>query len=112
MKIFVLKSCDTCRKAVRELRENGVEPQIVDVMSDGVGKADIGRFLAAFGEDTVNRRSTTWRGLAQTERQLDPATLLATHPKLMKRPIIDAEGQLYLGWGAKVRQDLLGLDPA
>ncbi len=108
MRIYSLKTCDTCRKAIRELREAGHEPQIVDVRSDGVTGRDIARFLEVFGEELINKRSTTWRGLPEAERGTDPADLLASHPTLMKRPVIDAGGQLYLGWQANVRAALLG----
>ncbi len=108
MQVYSLKTCDTCRKAIRELREAGHDPDIVDVRADGVSRGDIARFLDVFGDDLINKRSTTWRGLSEAERSTDPAQLLASHPTLMKRPIIDAGGQLYMGWKADVRDALLG----
>ncbi len=108
MRIFLLKSCDTCRRALRELRAAGHDPAITDIRADGLSSADLERFLEAFGEALVNRRSTTWRGLDETERSRDPRALLADHPTLMKRPVIEAGGRLYLGWGPQVRQALLG----
>ena len=110
MKIFLLKTCDSCRKALRELRETGLEPQQTDVQADGVSPADIDRFLAEFGDALVNRRSTTWRGLSEAERQHPPRQLLLDHPKLMKRPVIEIGGQLFLGWGPDVRDQVLGND--
>ncbi len=108
MRVFALKSCDTCRKAIRELVAAGHNPQITDVRADGVDAADLARFWQAFGDDLVNRRSTTWRNLSEGERLSDPMTLLAAHPTLMKRPVIDVDGQLSLGWGADVRAKHLG----
>lgn len=61
MRVFVLKNCDTCRRAIREMRDSGLEPVVVDVVADGVAPDDIRRFLAAFGGALVNKRSTTWR---------------------------------------------------
>ncbi len=108
MRIFLLKSCDTCRRALRELRAAGHEPEITDIRADGIPPAELERFLDAFGEALVNRRSTTWRGLDDAERSRDPKALLADYPTLMKRPVIEAGGRLYLGWGPQVRQVLLG----
>ena len=108
MQIFSLKTCDTCRKAIRELRTAGHDPDIVDVRADGVSPGDIARFLEVFGDELINKRSTTWRGLSEAERCTAPAQLLANHPTLMKRPVIDAGGQLYMGWKANVRDVLLG----
>ncbi|MGR3661677.1 MAG: arsenate reductase family protein [Paracoccaceae bacterium] len=108
MKIYALKSCDTCRKAIRSLQAAGLEPTVVDVRKDGVPPKDLGRFYEAFGDKLINKRSTTWRNLIESERIIDPLILLADHPTLMKRPVIEHAGQLYLGWDAKVQAALLG----
>ena len=107
MRYFGLKTCDTCRKAEKALRAAGHNPKIVDVRADGVSAGDLARFLDRFGADLVNRRSTTWRGLSKADRARDPADLLAAHPTLMKRPVIERDGALYLGWGAEVQAALL-----
>ncbi|MCT8159767.1 arsenate reductase family protein [Pseudoruegeria sp. SHC-113] len=107
MKFYGLKTCDTCRKALKMLQEKGMQPEVVDVRADGVPPEELARFLTAFGENLINRRSTTWRGLSEAERAGAPADLLAAHPTLMKRPVIEAEGALYLGWGPDVRAALL-----
>lgn len=100
---YGLKTCDTCRKAVKTLMSGGHELTVVDVRADGVPAAELARFYTAFGVDLVNRRSTTWRGLSEDERAGDPLDLLAAHPTLMKRPVIDAGGDLSLGWGRDVQ---------
>ncbi len=108
MRIYCLKTCDTCRKAISALKAAGHDPEIVDVRADGLSKADRKRFLAEFGDALINRSSATWRGLSEDEQIRDPGALLAAHPTLMKRPVIEAEGRLYLGWTADVQQALLG----
>ena len=108
MRFFGLKSCDTCRKALAELRAAGHEPAVIDVRAGGVPSTDIARFLDTFGEALINRRSTTWRNLDAGQRTDNPAELLAAHPTLMKRPVIEHAGRLYLGWGAETRAALLG----
>jgi arsenate reductase (glutaredoxin) len=108
MKLYGLKTCDTCRKAMRELKENGAELTFIDVRADGVAPDQLARFYQEFGDKLVNRGSATWRGLSIEERDAEPLTLLQNHPALMKRPVINRGGQLYLGWGAEVRATLLG----
>ena len=98
MKIYGLKTCDTCRAAVKALAAQGAV--LVDIRATPLDDATRARFLAAFGEALVNRRSTTWKGLSEAERAPPPAALLADHPALMKRPVIEAGGTLYLGWDA------------
>jgi arsenate reductase-like glutaredoxin family protein len=46
--------------------------------------------------------------LSEAERARDPLALLADHPTLMKRPLIDDGGTLYLGWGKDIQAALLG----
>lgn len=104
MEIYGLKTCDTCRKAVKALPQ----ARFVDVRADGVPSDVIGAALAIFGDKLVNTRSTTWRGLSDAERQDAPEALLAAHPTLMKRPLIDDGGTLYLGWTKDV-QTCLGV---
>lgn len=107
MRIWGLKNCDTCRKAVKALEGAGYGLDYVDVRADGVAQADLERFHAAFGEALVNKRSTTWRGLSEDQRAGDPVVLLAAHPTLMKRPVIEADGRLTLGWDAKTQASWL-----
>ncbi|KIC50756.1 ArsC/Spx/MgsR family protein [Tateyamaria sp. ANG-S1] len=102
MEIYGLKTCDTCRKAIKALSD----AQFVDVRADGVPADVMDAALAAFGDALVNTRSTTWRGLSEEERKGAPKDLLAAHPTLMKRPLIAANGGLHLGWTKDVQAAL------
>ncbi len=103
MQLYGLKTCDTCRKALKSLEE----ADFVDVRADGVPDAVLEAALGTFGEALVNTRSTTWRGLSEAERANDPLALLKAHPTLMKRPlIVDEGGQMHLGWSAATRTAL------
>lgn len=107
MRIWGLKTCDTCRKAAKELRAEKDDLEVIDVRADGVEPADMARFFEAFGDALVNKRSTTWRELDDDTRAGDPVALMLAHPTLMKRPVIEDQGDLILGWGADVRARLL-----
>ena len=87
MRVFGLKSCDTCRKALKALTAAGYAPEVIDVRADGIAAADRAAIIDAFGDKSLNRASTTWRGLSDEERTAEPASLLAAHPTLMKRPV-------------------------
>lgn len=107
MILYGIKSCDTCRKALTALSEAGRDVAFRDVRADPLQPAEIARFQAEFGERLINRASTTWRGLSEAERASPPEVLLAAHPTLMKRPVIDRNGSLTLGWGKDVQAQLL-----
>lgn len=103
MLLFGLKTCDTCRKALKTL---GDRVTLVDVRVEGVPPEVLAKADAQFGATLLNTRSTTWRGLSEAERQAPPLELMAAHPALMKRPLIQDGDQLYLGWTAEVQQAL------
>lgn len=105
MRVFSLKTCDTCRKAVKDLAKYNAE--VIDIRADGMDLADISAIVAKFGQSALNTRSTTWRGLSETERAMDPVELIAAHPTVMKRPVIEHDGEWYQGWSKDVQAALL-----
>ena len=102
MKVFGLKTCDTCRKTMKSLPD----AVFVDVRSEGVPHEVLKQALAKFGDALVNVRSTTWRGLDLEARQLPHLELLKTYPTLMKRPLVVTESSLTLGWSKDVQATL------
>ncbi len=102
MRLFGLKTCDTCRKALKSLPD----AEFIDVRVDGVPDSVLARAFDAFGEALLNTRSTTWRGLDDAERARPPLDLIADNPTLMKRPLIEHNGTLYLGWRAETKEGL------
>ena len=102
MEIYGLKTCDTCRKAIKALPH----AQFVDVRAQGVPADIMSAAHAQFGLALVNTRSTTWRALDEVQRQNAPEVLLQDHPTLMKRPLIVDGDQRYLGWTQDVQAAL------
>lgn len=102
MKLYGLKNCDTCRKALKMLPN----VEFLDVRADGVPDDVMLSAQQEFGDALMNTRSTTWRGLDEAARQRPPLDLLKEHPALMKRPLIEHNGALYLGWSKEVQADL------
>jgi len=104
MILYGLKTCDTCRKALKALPN----AEFVDVSKTPVPEAVLDRARDLYGDRVLNTRSTTWRGLDAAERAKEPKTLLADHPKLMKRPLIVDGSSIHLGWD-KTTQTALGV---
>lgn len=102
MKLYGLKNCDTCRKALKSLPD----AQLVDVRAEGVPAEILQAAYAQFGASLLNTRSTTWRGLNEAERARPALELIADHPALMKRPLIETGGALHLGWTKEVQAAL------
>ena len=108
VKIFGLSTCDTCRKARKTLESEGFNLEFQDVRQHPLTSDKLSRFLIFFGTQLVNTRATTWRGLGESERQLPEIELLTLHPTLMKRPVIQSDLGLTLGWNDDVRATHLG----
>ena len=108
MRVYALATCDTCRKALKALRESGHAPTVIDVRKDGLDADVIAEAVARFGPATINRASTTWRGLDDETRALPPATLLARHPLLLKRPLVIDGDTWTIGWKADAQAAHLG----
>ena len=104
MRVFALNSCDTCRKALAQLRGAGHDPQVIDIRATRISDADLADFIAQFGDAAINRASTTWRGLTEAEKRLDPVRLLREFPTVLKRPVIEHDGHWTIGWGAAVQK--------
>ena len=102
MQLYGLKTCDTCRKALKSLPD----VEFVDVRTQGVPPDVLGAAYATFGAALVNTRSTTWRQLSEADRAAPPLSVLADYPALMKRPLIVDGTTLHLGWGPETRAAL------
>lgn len=102
MVIYGIVNCDNCRKA----RKAFPDASFVDVREDGLPDAVRDAALARFGSSLINTRSTTWRNLDDETRSQNPVNLLAAHPTLMKRPLIQLDADFYLGWSKGIQSDL------
>ncbi len=111
--VYGLKNCDSCRKARKWLTANAIEHSFADLRDSPLPANQVAGWLKKLGvEALLNRRGTTWRQLPEGERlDLDPAKALAlimAHPALIKRPLIEAGGQVSVGFDAAVQARLSG----
>lgn len=104
MIVYGLKTCDTCRKALKEIDK----AEFRDVRKDGVPADVLDSAYQKFGNKLLNRSSTTWRGLDEAQRDRPVLDLLAEHPTLMKRPLIVEGTSMWLGWSKEVQAALAG----
>lgn len=106
MRLNGLKNCDTCRKALRELRAAGREVEFRDLRENPPSANELGTWWAQLGSMLLNTRSTTWRGLDAAAREQDPQDLMLAHPTLIKRPVIETDREVVSGWTSKTRETL------
>jgi len=110
--IYHLKTCDTCRKAIKAVQAAGHDPKLIDVRADGVPADKLKEIADAVGwEKLLNTRSTTWRGLSDDDKADMNASkaliLMGAHPTLIKRPVIDTGLEITVGWTKEVQAKLI-----
>jgi arsenate reductase (glutaredoxin) len=107
IKLFGLKNCDTCKKALNEIEAAGETPEFVDIRAEADLAAKVPGWLKAVGDKLVNRSSTTWRGLSDEDKAKASGKslegLLMGHPTLIKRPVIEVDGDVFVGWTAETK---------
>jgi len=109
--LYGLRNCDSCRKARSWLDTAGLEFRFHDLRDDGLPDDALTKWCDVVGwELLLNRRSTTWRGLADTDRSdLDAKKarqLMARHPTLIKRPVIETAETILVGFSSAVQEVL------
>ena len=109
--LYGIRSCDTIKKARKWLDEAGIDYRFHDHRADGLEPARLDGWLNQLGwEALLNTRGTSFRALPEEAKQgLDTAkarALLLEHPAMIKRPLLDKDGELTLGFKADHYQSL------
>ncbi|MEX0644587.1 MAG: Spx/MgsR family RNA polymerase-binding regulatory protein [Parvularculaceae bacterium] len=113
LRFYGLKTCDTCRMALKALDAKGVDIAFHDVRADGVTKKQIEKWAKAVGwEALLNKSSTTWRALPEAEKadvgKAQAIALLLKHPTAIKRPVIErGPTEVHVGWSDAVQKAVL-----
>jgi Spx/MgsR family transcriptional regulator len=113
MIVYGLKNCDTCRKALKWLKDEYIAFTFRDIRQENPGRDVIAGWAASVGwEKLLNQRGTTWRGLPDTVKasinEVSAIVLMAEHPALMKRPVILTDDGVIVGFDEGVRSVLCG----
>ena len=101
--LYGIPHCDTVKRARAWLGERGVAFTFHDYKKAGVDPARLAAWIDRLGwEALLNRRGTTFRALPEADRQqLDAAKaarLMIAQPSLIKRPVVEAGGDLLVGF--------------
>lgn len=102
-KVYGIKNCDTVKKALAWLTENGVVYEFIDYKKAGVAEAQLPDWNRRAGWKTLlNTRGLMWKKLSEEERaEVDEAKalqLMAQYPSLIKRPVLDSGQELIVGF--------------
>jgi arsenate reductase len=102
-RIYGIKACDTMQKARAWLGDHGVAYDFHDYKSQGIDRARLEGWVGQVGWETLlNRSGTTFRKLPDADKAgLDQAkaiALMLAQPSMIKRPVIEADGGLLVGF--------------
>ena len=101
--IHGIKACDTMKKARDWLAANGVTHTFHDYKQVGIDRATLRRWVDQVGWDILlNRSGTTFRKLPDADREdltsEKAVALMLAQPSMIKRPILDVDGRLTVGF--------------
>ena len=101
--LYGIRNCDTMKKAWTWLDEHGVAYDFHDYKKQGIDRQRLEAWVAKLGwEVLLNRAGTTFRKLPDADRSgIDAAKaveLMLAQPSMIKRPVLDAGGQLLVGF--------------
>jgi Spx/MgsR family transcriptional regulator len=102
-----IKACDTMKKARAWLDSRGVGYAFHDYKSAGIEPRLLKVWAGQLGwEVLLNRAGTTFRGLSDADKagiDEDKAiALMAAQPSMIKRPVLDIDGRLVVGFKPEV----------
>ena len=112
--LYGIPNCDTVKKARDWLKTQGHPYVFHDYKKEGAEPERIAGWIAAAGLDVVvNRTGTAYRALSDDDKaraanaETAPA-LLAANPSVIKRPIVEHDGGLLVGFKADDWAAVLG----
>ncbi|NKB32047.1 MAG: ArsC family reductase [Pseudomonadales bacterium] len=110
--LFGINNCDTVKKTKKWLEEQGAEYNFHDYKKLGCSEELAKQFLEQFElKEVINTRGTTWRKLSDEDKStLNPKSavvLMQTQPSIIKRPILDIDGQWVIGFDTELLSTLI-----
>jgi Spx/MgsR family transcriptional regulator len=105
--IYGIKACDTMKKARSWLEAQGVAAAFHDYKIVGIDRARLEDWAGKVGwEVLLNRSGTTFRGLPEADKQdlnaANAIALMLAQPSMIKRPVLDIDGKLIVGFKPEI----------
>jgi arsenate reductase len=109
--LYGISNCDSVRKARIWLSSHDVDYQFHDFRQDGLSLKQLKTLANAVGWETLlNRRSQTWRKLADKDKtnltEARALKLMQAEPTLIKRPVLEVNKRVHVGFTAADYQQL------
>jgi arsenate reductase len=101
--LYGIPNCDTVKKARDWLDSHKIGYEFHNYKTDGIDAARLKTWVKALGwEKVLNKGSTTYQALPPSEKdglnEAKAIKLMVAQPSMIRRPIWDADGQLFAGF--------------
>jgi Spx/MgsR family transcriptional regulator len=101
--IYGIRNCDTVKKTLAWFSARDIIVDFIDYKKTPPDEPLLRRWLTRLDwEQLVNKRGTTWRKLPDVQRdgltEAGAIALMIANPSLIKRPVVDSEGTLSVGF--------------
>jgi arsenate reductase len=107
--IYGIKNCDTVKKACKYLSAHNANYQFIDFRQNPLSVDTIETWIESIGwEVLVNKRSTTYRSLSESQKSNITIELLIEQPTLIKRPVLVREGVFFVGFKEEQYSQFIG----
>ena len=111
--LYGIRNCDTMKKAWTWLDQKGVAYDFHDYKKAGIDRARLEGWAKQVGwEVLLNRAGTTFKKLPDADKQgIDLAkavALMLAQPSMIKRPVLETDGGLLVGFKPEVYAAKLG----
>lgn len=111
--LYGIRNCDTMKKAWTWLDQKGVAYAFHDYKKQGIDRATLEGWIGKVGwEPLLNRAGTTFKKLPEADKQgIDrdkAAALMLAQPSMIKRPVLDVDGKLTVGFKPAEYETLFG----
>jgi Spx/MgsR family transcriptional regulator len=103
IRIYGIRNCDTIKKTLNWFASRQLDVDFVDYKKTPPDESLLRSWLTQLDwEQLVNKRGTTWRKLPEEQREgiteASAIELMIANPSLIKRPVLDHDGTLSVGY--------------
>jgi arsenate reductase len=115
--IYGIKNCDTMKKARSWLDSRDVAYEFHDYKASGIDRGRLESWAGQVGwEVLLNRAGTTFRALPEKDKeglnQRKAIALMMAQPSMIKRPVLDLDGKLFVGFKPELYETAFGAKSA
>lgn len=97
--VYGIPNCDTTKKALTLLKDKKTVFSFHDYKQEGISREKLEAWCHKLGwENIFNKKSTTWRGLSESEQKKvinaeTAVNMMLLHNSIIKRPVIEFDEQ-------------------